>query len=302
MTAADGGMAIPPSARPPRFGRARFYRSVSPWWIALAVIFLLVFFVLPLIDNIQRSIDLSTLLLPGTQQNYYAKLFLDPYYLRVTMVTVVLSVGVTAICVLVGYPVALFLVRHAGRWSGVVIFLLIAPLLTSIIMRTFGWQVLFARRGLFNQMLLGLDWIDKPLNLLGGPTPVVIGLVHVLVPFMVLSIASVLRSIDPQLEESARILGASKTKTFFKVTLPLSLDGIGTGSILVFLLVNGSFVTILLLGAGSMQTLPLLIYQQFNTTRDFGFAAAMSNVLLLVALVCLYLQLRLIRRRGTVGA
>ena len=302
MTAADGGMAIPPSARPPRFGRARFYRSVSPWWIALAVIFLLVFFVLPLIDNIQRSIDLSTLLLPGTQQNYYAKLFLDPYYLRVTMVTVVLSVGVTAICVLVGYPVALFLVRHAGRWSGVVIFLLIAPLLTSIIMRTFGWQVLFARRGLFNQMLLGLDWIDKPLNLLGGPTPVVIGLVHVLVPFMVLSIASVLRSIDPQLEESARILGASKTKTFFKVTLPLSLDGIGTGSILVFLLVNGSFVTILLLGAGSMQSLPLLIYQQFNTTRDFGFAAAMSNVLLLVALVCLYLQLRLIRRRGTVGA
>ena len=301
-TSTDGGASAPSSFPSGRPGRKRRYTSVSPWWIALAVVFLVVFFVLPLIDNVQRSIDLSTLLLPGTQQNYYAKLFLDPYYLRVTMVTVVLSVGVTAICVLVGYPVALFLVRHSGRWGGLVIFLLIAPLLTSIIMRTFGWQVLFARRGLLNVTLMDFGWIDKPVNFLTGPTPVVVGLVHVLVPFMVLSIASVLKSIDTQLEESARILGAGKIRTFFKVTFPLSLDGIGTGSILVFLLANGSFVTILLLGAGSMQTLPLLIYQQFNTTRDFGFAAAMSNVLLLVALVCLYLQLRLIRRRGTVGA
>ncbi|MBI1383997.1 MAG: ABC transporter permease subunit [Rhizobiales bacterium] len=280
---------------------AGHYQSVGEWWILPAAIFLVVFFVVPLVENAEKSIALSQLLRPGTGDGYYLKLFTDPYYLWVIGQTVILSVGVTAICVVVGYPIALYLVRHAGRWSGLVIFLLIAPLLTSIIMRTFGWRVLFARRGLFNETLMDIGWIERPIAFLNGPVPAVIGLVHVLVPFMILSIASVLRNIDIGLEESARLLGAGRIRTFMSVTLPLSLDGIGTGAILVFLLANGSFVTLLLLGGGSIQTLPLLIYQQFNTTRDFGFASAMSNVLLVVALACLYLQLRLIRRRGVKG-
>ena len=285
-----------------KLGARRYYSTVSPWWIVLSVAFLIVFFVVPLINNIQHSVLLTGYSLGEHAQSApYKKLFLDPYYVRVIIVTVVLSVGVTLICVVIGYPVALFLVRHSGRYSGLVIFLLIAPLLTSIIMRTFGWRVIFARRGIVNSFLLEMDWIERPLNLLSGPTPVVVGLVHVLVPFMVLAIASVLRSVSTDLEESARVLGASRMQAFWRVTFPLSLDGIGTGCILVFLLANGSFVTILLLGGGSLQTLPLLIYQQFNTTRDFGFAAAMSNVLLAVALGCLYLQLRLIQRRGTQG-
>jgi putative spermidine/putrescine transport system permease protein len=115
---------------------------------------------------------------------------------------------------------------------------------------------------------------------------------------MVLSIASVLQGIDIRLEESARILGASRLQAFLRVTLPLSLDGIGTGAIVVFMVANGSFVTLLLLGGNSLLTLPLLIYQQFNTTRDFGLASAMGNLLLVAAVGCLYLQLRLIKRRG----
>ena len=94
------------------------------------------------------------------------------------------------------------------------------------------------------------------------------------------------------------MLGAGPFNTFFRVTLPLSIDGIATGTIIVFMLTTGSFVTLLLLGGGSFQTLPLLIYQQFNATRDLGFASAISNLLLIIALVCLYLQLRLIRRPG----
>mgnify|MGYP001177270886 FL=1 len=169
-------------------------------------------------------------------------------------------------------------------------------------MRTFGWRVLFARRGLVNDFLIWADILDKPFMFLNSASSAVVGLVHVLVPFMVLSIASVLRSIDLQLEESARILGASRVKTFLKVTFPLSLDGIGTGFIIVFLLANGSFVTLLLLGGGDLKTLPLLIYQQFTISRDFKFAAAMSNVLLAIAVGCLYLQLRLIRRKGVKGS
>ncbi len=278
-----------------------FSGSVSPWWILVTVVFLIVFFVLPIAKNLANSVNLATLAEQKGAVFYYIKLFTDPYYFNITFVTVALSVGVTLICVLIGYPIALFLVRHAGKWSGLVIFLLIAPLLTSIIMRTFGWRVIFARRGMLNDLLLSLDWIEKPIMFLNGPGSVVVGLVHVLVPFMVLSIASVLRSIDPSLEESARILGAGKIRTFLKVTFPLSLDGIGTGFIIVFLLANGSFVTLLLLGGGQLKTLPLLIYQQFTISRDFQFAAAMSNVLLAIAVGCLYLQLRLIRRRGVKG-
>ena len=271
---------------------------VSPWWIALTGLFLVVFFVLPIVNNLLNTTELATLAKQRPISFYYNKLFTDPYYIRIVFDTVALSVGVTVICIIIGYPVAMFLVRHSGKWSGFIIFLLIAPLLTSIIMRTFGWRVLFARRGLVNDFLIWADILDKPFMFLNSASSAVVGLVHVLVPFMVLSIASVLRSIDLQLEESARILGASRVKTFLKVTFPLSLDGIGTGFIIVFLLANGSFVTLLLLGGGDLKTLPLLIYQQFTISRDFQFAAAMSNVLLAIAVGCLYLQLRLIRRKG----
>ena len=177
------------------------------------------------------------------------------------------------------------------------IFALVAPLLTSIIMRTYGWRVLMSRLGLVNAMLRGADLIQRPIDFLAGPGVAVAALVHVLVPFMVLSIAASLQSVDGRLEESARLLGASRVTTFLTVTLPLTLDGVGTGVVLVFMLANGSFVTLLLLGGG-LQTLPLLIFQQFNTTRDFAFAGAMSNVLLVAAVACLLLQARLIRRQG----
>lgn len=269
---------------------------LRPWLLAApAVLFLLAFFVWPLLDNSMRSIVAEGGELTLSR---YASLLTDSFYLRVTAETVLLSAGVTLICIVIGYPVAYFLVRKSGRWAGLIIFLLIAPLLTSIIMRTFGWQVLFARRGLVNNLLVDqLGIISAPLRMTNSPEIAVAALVHVLVPFMVLSISTVLQAVDVRLEESAKILGANRLRTFWEVTLPLSLDGIGTGAILVFMIANGSFVTLVLLGGG-LQTLPLLIYQQFNTTRDFGMASAMSTILLVIAVLCLFLQLRLVRRRG----
>jgi putative spermidine/putrescine transport system permease protein len=260
-----------------------------------AGLFLAGFFVMPLIDTIRRSVMDGNGALTLTR---YGELLGQGFYLRSIAETLALSGGVTLICILLGYPVAYYLVRHGGRWSGVIIFALVGPLLTSIIMRTFGWQVLFARSGFVNLLLVHwLGLIARPLRLTGTLSLTVAALVHVLVPFMILSIASVLQGIDRRLEESAEILGAGRWRSFREITLPLSLDGIGTGSILVFMVANGSFVTLLLLGGG-LQTLPLLIYQQFNTTRDFGMASAMSVVLLAIALLCLWLQLLLLRRRG----
>jgi putative spermidine/putrescine transport system permease protein len=262
-------------------------------WIALpALLFLLAFFVLPLAQNISSSFTLDA------ARADYVKLLTDPYYLRVIATTVALSLTVTLICLLAGYPVAYFMVRAPARWNGLLVFLLITPLLTPIIMRSFGWQVILSRAGLVNSVLRGLGWIDRPLMLLNGPAAGVIGLVHVQIPFMVLSIAAVLQTIHPGLAESARVLGAGRWSVFFRIIFPLSLDGVATGCILVFMLTNGSFVTLLLLGGGSLQTLPLLVFQQFNTTQDFAMATVMSNLLLVIAVMCLGLQLRLIRRRG----
>lgn len=260
-----------------------------------AGLFLAVFFVMPLIDVIRRSVMGRGGALTLAR---YGRLLTERYYLGVLGQTLALSAGVTLLCILIGYPVAYYLVRHGGRWSGVIIFALVGPLLTSIIMRTFGWQVLFAHGGIVNLILVRwLGLFARPLRLTDSLPLSVAALVHVLVPFMALSIASVLQGIDRRLEESAEVLGAGRWRAFREITLPLSLDGIGTGSILVFMVANGSFVTLLLLGGG-LQTLPLLIYQQFNTTRDFGLASAMSTVLLVIALACLWLQLMLLRRHA----
>ena len=279
-----------------RLSSKRGFRLARPIWTVPVLVFLAVFFLVPLGANLLRSFNV----LDKTATSpffYYIKLFADSYYRGVFLETFKVSFLTTLICLFVSYPVSYFMVRHAGRWNGLIVFCLIAPLLTSIIMRTFGWNVLFARRGVFNTLLVG-TLIDKPIDILNDQVMVYIGLVHVLVPFMVLSITAVLQTVDVRLEESARILGATGWQAFRRITLPLSLDGVATGCILVFVLTNGSFLTMLLLGGGKVTTLSLLIYQQFNLTQDVGFAAAMGNVLLLSALICLALQARFVRRKG----
>jgi putative spermidine/putrescine transport system permease protein len=275
-----------------RTSRAKKIISWAPVLPALA--FLAAIFFAAIADNSLRSISPPE----GPWFSYYWKLATDSFYLRSLVETVVLSTATTAICLLIGYPIAYYLVRHARGGRALIIFLLISPLLTSIIMRTFGWRVLFARRGLWNVTLQQLGLIDRPLDILNSSVSVLIGMVHVLVPFMVLSIAAVLEKIDPRIEEAGQVLGASRFQVFSHVTVPLSLDGVASGAILVFMLAMGSFVTLLFLGGGSLQTFPLLIYQQFNTTRDFGMAAAMSNVLMILAALLLFVQLRFIRRSG----
>jgi putative spermidine/putrescine transport system permease protein len=270
------------------------------WLCAPALALLAVFFALPLLQNAARSVGFDTHLAQAGVDPFasYRKLFFDPYYRGVIIDTVKVSLVSTLLCLVIGYPVAHCMVRHAGRFAMPMLFLLITPLLTSIIMRTFGWRVLFARHGIFNDTLLWLHLIERPLRVLGGPLGVYIGIVHVMVPFMVLSIIPVLRSVDRRLEESARILGAGAIRTFLLITLPLAAEGIATGCVLVFMLTNGSFVTQLLLGDGSVVTLPLLIFQQFSLTQDLNFASAMGNVLLVIVLICLWIQLRLSGRKG----
>lgn len=260
-----------------------------------AIAFCLFFFVLPLIANGVGSFfpagkSFSTAL--------YRKLLTDPYYLDILFQTIKVSLIVTLLSVIFGYPIAYFLVRKANRTRALLVFLLLAPLLTSVIMRTFGWQVFFARNGLLNDLLMSLGLATRRVDLLRNPVSVYVGLVHILVPYMTLSISSVLQAVDRRYEESAEILGANAWRVFWKIIWPLSLDGVATGCVLVFMLANGSFLTMLLLGGGSVVTLPLLIYQQFTVTQDLSFASAMANVLMVIALIVMVLQMMFLKRRG----
>lgn len=264
-------------------------------WAWPAILFLAGFFLLPLMGNIVRGFSGAE---GAFTFEHYIKLLTDAYYAGIVLETFKVATICTLACLVLGYPVAYFMVRYAGRWNPVIVFCLIAPLLTSIIMRTFGWTVLFARKGLMNNWLVDLGIIARPLRILDSELIVYVGLVHVLVPFMVLSITAVLQGVDRRLEESAQILGANPLQAFLRITLPLSLDGVATGCILVFVLTNGSFLTMLLLGGGSVNTLSLLIFQQFTLTQDISFAAAMGNILLLCSVVALAVQLRYVQRKG----
>jgi putative spermidine/putrescine transport system permease protein len=259
---------------------------------APALLLLCVFFVAPLVYGIVLSVAGSPVTL-----SRYARIVTDAYYLKVLASTFALGAGVTVISAVLGYPCAYFIARSRGPWANLVVLAVITPLAVSIVMRSFGWIALLGREGIISVTLRSLGVAHEP-RLLHDWPGLTIALVHVLLPYMILSISSVLSGIAPELEEAAQTLGASRWKTFARVTLPLSFDGIGTGAILVFMLAIGGFVTALLVGGENTMILPLLVYQQISLTNDYGFAAALGNVLLVVALAVLWLQMHFLRTRG----
>ncbi|MBM3600047.1 MAG: ABC transporter permease [Alphaproteobacteria bacterium] len=223
----------------------------------------------------------------------YVRIFGDSYYLEVIAATLALSGTVTLAALAVGYPYALILARAQGWAKTVLLFLLVAPLLVNVVVRSFGWMVIFGRSGLVNA---ALDLVGLPkLDLLNSWTAIGIALVHVLLPFMVLSIAATLEDLDPALEEAAATLGARPLRRFIHIVAPLSLHGAVTGAILVFALCMGSFVTVMMMGDNRTMVLPLLVYQQLSVAGDGVFAAALGMVLLATVLAVFWLQARAVR-------
>lgn len=273
---------------------ARTKSGVSPGFLLSlpAVVFLVVFFVGPLALNTGRSLET-----PGGFGLYqYARALGDAYYLGVLGVTILLSAAVTIATLVLGYPLALAIARSSGRTKSLLIFLIVTPLLINVVVRTFGWMIILGRSGVINAILrgLGLDTV----NIGSGWFAIWLALVHVLLPFMVLSVASTLEGIDGALEDAATTLGASPLRSFLHVILPLSAQGVLTGMLLVFALSMGSFVTVMLMGSNATMVLPLLIYQQLNLASDWPFAAALGNILLITAIIVIALQLRLAGRRA----
>jgi putative spermidine/putrescine transport system permease protein len=163
-----------------------------------------------------------------------------------------------------------------------------------------GWMVILGRTGFINSVLIGSGLISDPLQLLYGWGSVVVGMTHVAFTFMVLPLEAVLRRIDPGLEKAARIHGAGPIRTFIEITLPLSLQGLTSGFLIVFLQVCGAFVLPLLLGGQSTSTIPLSIWEQITVSSDRPFAAVLSVVLIAISILVMIVQLRVARGRDLV--
>jgi len=177
------------------------------------------------------------------------------------------------------------------------VFLVISPLIVSIVIRSYGWMVLLGRAGTVNSMFVSMGLTDHPLPLMYNWFGVVIALTHVLLPYMILTLASVIEGIPESLEDTAAVLGAAWFTRFRLIVFPLSLEGVGSGVTLVFMLAIGSFVSVLLLGGSDTLILPLMIYQQVILINN-NFAAALGMYLLVISVALLYVQRHAFTVRG----
>lgn len=226
----------------------------------------------------------------------YGRLVLDGYYRGIIFDTIRVSLVVTVISLVCGYALAYFLVKTTSAWRGIMMFLIIAPLMTGVIVRTYGWIVLLGTDGLINTTLVGLGIVERPLSMLNSERTAIVALVHIMLPYMVFPIFSSLVAQDPHLVPAASTLGARPMRTFFEVTLPLSRSGIVMGSVIVFTMTSGSIVTVDLLAGRDLTVMGQLIYQLIMSTFNWPLAAAVAALLVLCQFVLISYYFRKTRR------
>jgi putative spermidine/putrescine transport system permease protein len=235
----------------------------------------------------------------------YTKLFSDGYYLYVLFRSLSVAVATTAICVVTGYILAFALWRAPKRLRAIGTVIVLAPLLVSIVARTYGWMVILGDRGVINSLLLSMGIIDQPLQMMYTQGAVIVGLVHVFMPFMVLSILASLERINPALDEAALTLGATPLQSARLIFLPLSLPGLSAGITIVFSLSMAAYITPALMGGRGADVLPTLVYQQFVVVYNWHFGSALVVMLLATSLIVVTLLIQALGRRTrawTVGA
>ena len=205
------------------------------------VLTLLIAFITPMVYTFIKAIMTDNL-------TYYTKFFTDPFYLKIFKNTLMLALKTTIVTLLLGYPSAYFIARTKSRVKSFLLIATIFPLLVSAVIRAYGWMVILGSSGLLNQVLLKFGIIETPLSIMYTETSVMIGMAQLLLPYMILAITSVIQSIDKNVENAAKSLGANPIQTFVKVTLPLSAPGVISGCILVFTMGMTSYITPQLLG------------------------------------------------------
>jgi ABC-type spermidine/putrescine transport system permease subunit I len=262
-----------------------------------ALVFLGALFFYPLGTLIAYSVSVGSS--PGAN---YQKLLANPVYLQVLQRTFLMSVATTALCALVGYPLARKIISATPRGRAILLAVVLLPFWTNLLVRSYGWMIILNPKGAINEALLALGVIDTPLALVYNTTGVLIGMVQIMLPYMIFPLVAVMSRIDGQLVHAARSLGASAAASFLWVYLPMTLPGLMSGVLLVFTISLGFFVIPAILGGPRDLMLAQLIEFNVNNTLDWGFAGALSTVLLVVTVGVYLVAQRWIGLRSIWGA
>lgn len=263
----------------------RQQRGLTVSLLSGPVLIMIVLFILPILVLVWMSFGGGSR--TGWGLRGYESL-LQPVYLRLLGFTLQLALLTTVICALLAYPLAYLMVNIKSRFTQWMAMTLFIALWLSFLARTFSWIIILQRRGVVNNFLLGTGLIDQPLELVYNQTGVYIGMVHILLPFMVITLIPAMKAIDPAYVRAALSLGATPGMVFRQIYLPLSLPGLVAGSMLVFTLAFGFFITPAILGGGRAPTIVLAIRDQIQQLGDLQLAAATSIVLLVICLALLF--------------
>jgi putative spermidine/putrescine transport system permease protein/spermidine/putrescine transport system permease protein len=226
---------------------------------------------------------------------HYSKMVEYKSYARVFVTTFQVSLLTTLICILVGYPLSYFLALLPARWTGLFMLAVLLPFWTSLLVRTYAWLVLLQKNGLLNDFAMQIGLWDSPVKLVHNMTGTLIGMAHIMLPFLVLPLYGAMKKIDRDMMHAAANLGASPVKAFWQVYFPLSLPGMVAGSLIVFVLCLGFYVTPAVLGGGRVVMVATQITAILEHQFDWGAASALGVVLLVATVVILYLAARLFK-------
>ncbi|MBN8873431.1 MAG: ABC transporter permease [Rhodospirillales bacterium] len=272
-------------------------RRPRPWspeagyraWIILPALFMLAFFVIPLGRVLFTSLSPAD----GIGLGAYQALFRDAVFSIVLLETLRIALMVTLGCLVLAYPVAYVVAELRGRWQRLALAMILLPFWTSAVIRSYAWLVIFQRQGPFNQVLLGLGVIDRPLRPLNSGLALDVGMLHIMLPFMLLPLLSAMWRIDRRLLLAASVLGAPPWRQFVHVYLRLSLPGVAAGCALVFITSLGFYITPALLGGSGTMMVSQLIYQQASRLLNWPLASASGSVLLILTSVLFVLYQRI---------
>ena len=284
-------------ARPMRIA-ARLDRMV-PWFLLLpALIIFIAFLAVPvgmLFVTSFYSWDPTQGIQPDLTLANYAKFLSDPFYLGILARTVRISLVVVLTTLVLGYPVAYVLTNTHGRTRGFLTIAVLSPLLISMVVRTYGWMILLGQGGPIDHALRAIGW-ENPPKLLFTELGIIIGLTHVLLPYMILSIAGSLERISPAVIRAAANLGADRLRIFLRVIFPLSLPGVFSGSVIVFSLSASAFVTPAMLGGPQAKVVSFLTYEQVAVLLNWPLGSAIAFILMLITAGLLVLYSRVLER------
>lgn len=228
----------------------------------------------------------------GFSFEHYVQMFTPPMNFTVIATlwrSLSLALMTTVLCILIGFPLALFLVFRAGKWRSALFFLLIIPFWTNFLIRTYAWMVILSDNGWLNQVLESLGLGPQVTHILFTPGAVLLGMVYNYLPYMAMSLYVSLEKLDRKLLEAAADLGANPIRRFFRVVLPLSIPGLIAGSIMVFIPALGEFVIPDILGGGTSLYVGNLLAHEFLTARNWPLGSALSVILIVVIAICLYI-------------